>query len=199
MKRCAAADRRIRLDDIREPLKIGDLLERGVNNLSGGERQRVALGRARDELDAFAAARATGIDAVVAATHLRDAVVASGRWEKWRQREEAGLRFDELSADRQGWLVRTGCRYIWAAPEVVAARTRQRENCDSFYVPDVPGGTETVSVLSFDLTADDEPRITSIAACTASATSGCIPEMKYSRGTPTRTPPSPLEAFNPPT
>jgi tRNA modification GTPase len=39
-------------------------------------RHRVALGRARDELDAFAAARAAGIDAVVAATHLRDAVAA---------------------------------------------------------------------------------------------------------------------------
>jgi tRNA modification GTPase len=39
-------------------------------------RHRVALGRARDELDAFAAARAAGIDAAVAATHLRDAVAA---------------------------------------------------------------------------------------------------------------------------
>ncbi len=55
---------------------------------------------------------------------LRDAVVASGRWEKWRQPEETGLPFERLSAERQGWLVRTGCRYIWAAPEVVAARRR---------------------------------------------------------------------------
>jgi tRNA modification GTPase len=39
-------------------------------------RHRVALERARDELDAFAAARAAGIDAAVAATHLRDAVAA---------------------------------------------------------------------------------------------------------------------------
>ena len=39
-------------------------------------RHRGALGRARVELDAFAAARAAGIDAVVAATHLRDAVAA---------------------------------------------------------------------------------------------------------------------------
>jgi len=37
-------------------------------------RHRVALERARDELDAFAAARTAGIDAAVAATHLRDAV-----------------------------------------------------------------------------------------------------------------------------
>jgi D-tagatose-1,6-bisphosphate aldolase subunit GatZ/KbaZ len=59
---------------------------------------------------------------------LRAAVVASGRWEKWRQPEEAGLGFDQLSAERQGWLVRTGCRYIWAEPEVVAARRRLYAN-----------------------------------------------------------------------
>ena len=39
-------------------------------------RHRVALERARNELDAFAAARTAGIDAAVAATHLRDAVAA---------------------------------------------------------------------------------------------------------------------------
>jgi D-tagatose-1,6-bisphosphate aldolase subunit GatZ/KbaZ len=59
---------------------------------------------------------------------LRAAVVASGRWEKWRQPEEAGLGFDQLSAERQGWLVRTGCRYIWAEPAVVAARQRLYSN-----------------------------------------------------------------------
>jgi D-tagatose-1,6-bisphosphate aldolase subunit GatZ/KbaZ len=61
-------------------------------------------------------------------TALRDAVVASGRWEKWRQPDEAGLPFDRLCPERQGWLVRTGCRYIWAAPEVVAARQRLHAN-----------------------------------------------------------------------
>jgi tagatose-1,6-bisphosphate aldolase non-catalytic subunit AgaZ/GatZ len=55
---------------------------------------------------------------------LREAVVASGRWEKWRQPDEEGKAFHELSPERQGWLVRTGCRYIWAKPEVVAARER---------------------------------------------------------------------------
>jgi D-tagatose-1,6-bisphosphate aldolase subunit GatZ/KbaZ len=59
---------------------------------------------------------------------LRDAVVASGRWEKWRQPEEAGFPFDQLSPERQGWLVRTGCRYIWADPKVVAARRRLYSN-----------------------------------------------------------------------
>lgn len=55
---------------------------------------------------------------------LRRAVVASGRWEKWRLAEEESKAFDELPPERQGWLVRTGCRYIWANPEVVAARRK---------------------------------------------------------------------------
>lgn len=53
---------------------------------------------------------------------LRQAVVESGRWEKWRLPEEAGLSFAQLSPERQGWLVRTGCRYIWTRPGVVASR-----------------------------------------------------------------------------
>jgi D-tagatose-1,6-bisphosphate aldolase subunit GatZ/KbaZ len=64
-------------------------------------------------------------------TALRDAVVASGRWEKWRQPEEKDLAFSQLSAARQGWLVRTGCRYIWSAPEVKAARKRIYGNLDA--------------------------------------------------------------------
>ena len=67
---------------------------------------------------------------------LKSAVVASGRWEKWRQPEEEGKGFEELSPERQGWLVRTGCRYIWAEPEVVAARGRLYAN--------VEGGEERV-------------------------------------------------------
>ncbi len=64
-------------------------------------------------------------------TALRDAVVASGRWEKWRQPEEMDLPFDQLSPERQGWLVRTGCRYIWSDPSVVAARKRLYANLDA--------------------------------------------------------------------
>jgi molybdate transport system ATP-binding protein len=45
-KRCAAANRQTGLVDIVDVLKIGHLLDRGVNHLSGGEQQRVALGRA---------------------------------------------------------------------------------------------------------------------------------------------------------
>ncbi len=62
---------------------------------------------------------------------LKRAVVASGRWEKWRQPDEEGKSFDELTPERQGWLVRTGCRYIWAQPEVVAARQRLYANLES--------------------------------------------------------------------
>ena len=61
---------------------------------------------------------------------LREAVIASGRWEKWRLPNEHGKSFDELSQERQGWLVRTGCRYIWSAPEVVAARQRLYVNLE---------------------------------------------------------------------
>lgn len=61
---------------------------------------------------------------------LKSAVVASGRWEKWRQPEEEGKGFEELSPERQGWLVRTGCRYIWSEPEVVAARKRLYANVE---------------------------------------------------------------------
>ena len=54
---------------------FGHLVARGdVEPVVTRARHRVALGRARDELDAFAAARAAGSDAAVAATHLRDAV-----------------------------------------------------------------------------------------------------------------------------
>lgn len=53
---------------------------------------------------------------------LENAVVASGRWEKWRQPDETGKPFGELTEARREWLVRTGCRYIWTDPGVLAAR-----------------------------------------------------------------------------
>ncbi len=58
------------------------------------------------------------------AAALRHAVIASGRWEKWRLPQEQGLAFDQLSPERQAWLVRTGCRYVWTHPRVLAARQR---------------------------------------------------------------------------
>ena len=49
-------------------------------------------------------------------------------WKKWRRCEETNRPFDELSAKRQNWLIRTGCRYVWTAAPVVKARERLYEN-----------------------------------------------------------------------
>jgi D-tagatose-1,6-bisphosphate aldolase subunit GatZ/KbaZ len=54
---------------------------------------------------------------------LWEAVITSGRWTKWLQEGEPKDDFHAISEDRQEWLIKTGCRYIWANPEVVAART----------------------------------------------------------------------------
>ena len=59
---------------------------------------------------------------------LWQAVINSQRWKKWLLPDEIGKNFDEISPERQLWLVKTGCRYIWEKPEVVAARTRLMEN-----------------------------------------------------------------------
>lgn len=59
---------------------------------------------------------------------LRQAVVDSGRWQKWLLPPEKGREFDELSSERRAWLVRTGARYVWTRPSVVAARKRLYQN-----------------------------------------------------------------------
>jgi len=59
---------------------------------------------------------------------LMNAVVASRRWEKWRRGNELGRSFHELSSERQSWLIRTGCRYIWTEDRVVEARRRLYQN-----------------------------------------------------------------------
>jgi D-tagatose-1,6-bisphosphate aldolase subunit GatZ/KbaZ len=53
---------------------------------------------------------------------LWEAVIASGRWKKWLQEGEDREDFASLVPARQEWLVRTGCRYIWADPAVEKAR-----------------------------------------------------------------------------
>lgn len=69
---------------------------------------------------------------------LSQAVIDSHRWKKWLQPEENGLTFQELSPNRQEWLVQTGSRYIWTAPSVVAARRKLYENLLSL-MPDPHG------------------------------------------------------------
>ncbi|MCK4751670.1 MAG: hypothetical protein KAT15_31655, partial [Bacteroidales bacterium] len=59
---------------------------------------------------------------------LWDAVIASDRWKKWLNEGESLSDFYGLGKERQEWLVKTGCRYIWENPEVVAARTRLYAN-----------------------------------------------------------------------
>jgi len=53
---------------------------------------------------------------------LRQAVVDSGRWQKWLHDGEIGRLFDELPAGRQSWLIKTGARYIWTNRTVLEAR-----------------------------------------------------------------------------
>lgn len=59
---------------------------------------------------------------------LWELVIASNRWKKWLQPEEKGLPFENIPAERKGWLVKTGCRYIWQHPEALVARYRLYEN-----------------------------------------------------------------------
>jgi len=59
---------------------------------------------------------------------IRTAVIASGRWQRWRLPDEKDRSFDHLSPERQDWMVRTACRYVWREPDVVAARRALAEN-----------------------------------------------------------------------
>ena len=58
---------------------------------------------------------------------LEQAVVRSGRWEKWRLPDEKGRDFSELSTHRRRWMVQACSRYVWRTPEVVSARRRLME------------------------------------------------------------------------
>lgn len=59
---------------------------------------------------------------------LADAVNASNRWQKWLQPDERGLELDQLTPARRDWLLKTGARYIWTEPSVVAARQQLYAN-----------------------------------------------------------------------
>ena len=69
---------------------------------------------------------------------LENAVLASGRWQKWLQSEERGMGFRDLLPERRRWLVQTGARYVWTKPEVVAARRRLYGNVE-LVMPDPHG------------------------------------------------------------
>ena len=58
---------------------------------------------------------------------LTDAVVESGRWQKWLQPDEPDG-FDALAPERRHWLVASGARYVWTEPPVVDARSRLYKN-----------------------------------------------------------------------
>ena len=55
---------------------------------------------------------------------LWEAVIDSDRWKKWLNEDESPEDFYSLTEDRQEWLVKTGCRYIWENTEVIAARNK---------------------------------------------------------------------------
>jgi D-tagatose-1,6-bisphosphate aldolase subunit GatZ/KbaZ len=59
---------------------------------------------------------------------LWEAVINSGRWRKWLQKDENPNDFYANTYERQEWLIKTGCRYIWENPEVAATRARLYQN-----------------------------------------------------------------------
>jgi D-tagatose-1,6-bisphosphate aldolase subunit GatZ/KbaZ len=59
---------------------------------------------------------------------LQEVVVESGRWKKWLLPEEKGLDFDGLEPSRRNWLLKTGSRYIWTDPRVIAGRNTLYRN-----------------------------------------------------------------------
>ena len=61
---------------------------------------------------------------------LWEAVIASKRWIKWLNDDESSDNFYGLDKSRQLWLIKTGCRYIWENPEVVAARSKLYSNME---------------------------------------------------------------------
>lgn len=59
---------------------------------------------------------------------LASAVNASNRWQKWLQPDEHTASLDTVSPERREWLLKTGARYIWTAPEVQRARQQLYRN-----------------------------------------------------------------------
>lgn len=53
---------------------------------------------------------------------LLEAVHESHRWEKWLHEDEKGKDLNQLTPERQDWIVATCCRYIWQQSAPLAAR-----------------------------------------------------------------------------
>ncbi|HNY06767.1 MAG TPA: class II D-tagatose-bisphosphate aldolase, non-catalytic subunit, partial [Bacteroidales bacterium] len=59
---------------------------------------------------------------------LWNEVIVSGRWKKWLLTGENPSDFYTISPERQEWLIKTGCRYIWQNPDVIASRSLLYDN-----------------------------------------------------------------------
>jgi tagatose-1,6-bisphosphate aldolase non-catalytic subunit AgaZ/GatZ len=59
---------------------------------------------------------------------LWDNVIESDRWQKWLTEDENPNDFYANDKHRQEWLIKTGCRYIWEKPSVIAARKLLYDN-----------------------------------------------------------------------
>jgi hypothetical protein len=59
---------------------------------------------------------------------LWESVIKSGRWQKWLHADENPNDFYANSCERQEWLIKTGCRYIWEDQEVVSTRAKLYQN-----------------------------------------------------------------------
>lgn len=65
---------------------------------------------------------------------LWKAVIDSQRWKKWLQEGESTEDFYKNTPERQEWLIKTGCRYIWENPAVLASRNRLYRNLEFNHV-----------------------------------------------------------------
>ncbi len=63
---------------------------------------------------------------------LWKAVIDSNRWQKWLGKDENPNDFYANTPERQLWLVKTGCRYIWQNEDVLVARKFLYENVESW-------------------------------------------------------------------
>jgi D-tagatose-1,6-bisphosphate aldolase subunit GatZ/KbaZ len=59
---------------------------------------------------------------------LWESVVNSERWRKWLHEDENPEDFYANTSERQEWLIKTGCRYVWENPEIISARARLYQN-----------------------------------------------------------------------